>query len=125
MKSFDPRHIGEQERQIENLEALGQQILHSSEQPSQTEAELAERFGHEFSKRIADLEIGHWKGPIASVYGIHLVWVHERDAARLLDLDEVRDRVRYALLALRRADALERGLAVLREGTVVRFAEGE
>ncbi len=50
-------------------------------------------FGAGFAQAIARLPAGVWAGPIASVYGLHLVRVSERQAGRTPPLDEVRDAV--------------------------------
>ena len=57
--------------------------------------------------------------PIPSAYGVHLVFVHEREAARALGFEEVRDSLRRAVIAEERGAALERGLRALREQSPV------
>ena len=99
--------------------AQGDPFLHPAEQPPQTRDELADRFGAAFADGVAAALPGDWSGPIPSAYGVHLVWVHERFAARALALDEVRDSVRYAVIAERRQRALEHGLSALRDGASV------
>ena len=97
----------------------GDPFLLSAEQPPQTRRELADRFGGGFADGVFAAETGRWTEPIASAYGLHLVHVHERIAERQLAFEEVRDRVHHALLAERRAEALEAALDRLREGVAV------
>jgi hypothetical protein len=93
---------------------LGDPFLHPADQPLQAREELAGRFGGEFADGVFAAPTGAWSGPIRSAYGVHLVFVREREAPRALALDEVRDSVRLAVIAERRAAALARGLSALR-----------
>lgn len=106
----------------ERARTRGEAFLHAPEQPSQSREELARRFGAGFADAAFRVPTGRWEGPLASAYGSHLVWVHEREPARPLRFDEVRGAVRSALLAERRAAALEAGLAGLRARADVRIA---
>jgi hypothetical protein len=101
-------------------EALGDPFLHASAQPPQSEQELARRFGAEFARAVFGLETGRWWGPVASAYGVHLVWIHERSAPELPPFEEVRAKLRYGLLAERGAEAVAAALAELRRGVEVR-----
>ena len=99
--------------------AVGEAFLHPSDQPSQTRRELADRFGSGFADAIFAAPGATWLGPIASAYGFHLVWIHERSPERDQRFEEVSDAVRYAWLAERRRDALEAALDRLRKGVDV------
>jgi hypothetical protein len=101
-------------------EGLGDPFLHASAQPPQSEQELARRFGAEFAHAVFGLETGRWWGPVASAYGVHLVWIHERSAPELPPFEEVRAKLRYGLLAERGAEAVAAALAELRRGVEVR-----
>lgn len=103
----------------ESAGAVSDPFLHPAEQPPQTRDELAARFSAPFADGVFAALPGVWTGPIPSAYGVHLVWVHEREAARALALDEVRDSVRYAVIAERRQHALEQRLSALRDGVAV------
>jgi len=107
---------------LEAWRALGEPFLHPPEQPSQSRAELARRFGAGLADAAFDAPLGRWTGPVASAYGSHLLWVYEREPARALRLAEVRGAVRAAVLAERRREALEAGLARLRAAAEVRIA---
>jgi len=96
-------------------------FLHSAAQPSQSRDELAERFGADFAEAVFAAEPGGWSGPAPSAYGHHLVYVSEREPARALSFETVREKVRLALLAERRSRALREGVAALRAGAEVRI----
>ena len=99
--------------------ALGDPFLHTSAQPPQSEQELARRFGADFARAVFGLETGRWWGPVASAYGVHLVWIHDRSAPELPSFEEVREKLRYGLLAERGAAAVAVALAELRRGVEV------
>jgi hypothetical protein len=93
---------------------LGEPFLHGAEQPPSSREELAGRFGDAFAASVFAAQPGAWEGPIASAYGVHLVFVQEREPERALGFEEVREPLRLAVIAERRAAALEQGLRALR-----------
>jgi hypothetical protein len=64
-----------------------------SEYEAAAEADVARLFGREFPKKLSELPVGRWSGPVESGYGLHLVLVRQRTAGRLPPLQEVRDAV--------------------------------
>ena len=62
--------------------------------PLLTERELARRFGYPFADRITQLDPGSWQGPVASNYGMHLVFIQEHHPAHPKPLAQVRNKVR-------------------------------
>jgi PPIC-type PPIASE domain len=59
-----------------------------------TAPDLANAFGDEFPAHLAELPLGRWAGPVESGYGLHLVHLDRRDAARLPTFESVRSYVR-------------------------------
>ena len=76
---------------------------------------VEDRFGTDFAAAVFELEPGDWSGPIASAYGYHLVLVSRRSAARVPDFAEVADRIATDLDTARRAGALDRIYASVRD----------
>jgi len=76
---------------------------------------LASTFGQEFAEAVMPLPQRQWEGPVRSAYGLHLVYLHEREEGRLPDLNAVRDRVRMALLSERRRDSKDTFYETLRD----------
>ena len=68
----------------------------------QSEHQVSRIFGNEFARALYTLTTGAWHGPIVSAYGLHLVFIKERDDAWLPALDEIRDSVRNEWLAVQR-----------------------
>ena len=63
-------------------------------------------FGDSFAEALLDMPAdGVWRGPVASGYGLHLVRIDERTAARGADYATVAERVAADLDAERRAEA--------------------
>ena len=66
--------------------------------PLLTERELARRFGYRFASQMTQLGVGSWQGPVASNYGMHLVFIQEHQPTRTKPLAQVRDKVRTDVL---------------------------
>ena len=72
-----------------------------------TQRSIAQLFGEEFADELLKIEPGRWAGPLRSGYGLHLVWVKERDEGRMPALEEVRPQVERDLLAARRRERID------------------
>ena len=96
----------EAEALLQRLQAEGtgpEKVLGLEEDPDDTvlpsnlpllpEREIARYFGSRFTKALSELPVGSWQGPIASPYGLHLVYVHERTPAQVPALSEIRAEV--------------------------------
>lgn len=73
---------------------LGDRFLLQTQYQQKTTDEIARDFGHEFADKLESLEPGAWHGPIRSGYGIHLVFIEERESSGTYPFSEVRERVR-------------------------------
>lgn len=65
-------------------------------------------FGADFARRVAELPVGEWHGPLRSGFGLHLVRVERRTPARLPELDEVRQAVQREWARTRQEDVTRR-----------------
>lgn len=83
-------------------DALGDPFLRGRAFLRKTDAEVEATFGPGFARSITSIPPGAWAGPFVSSFGHHLVRVLERAEPRPHTLDEVRPRVREALLNERR-----------------------
>jgi parvulin-like peptidyl-prolyl isomerase len=77
-------------------------------------------FGSAFASALETVPPGRWTGPIASAYGAHLVWVHERRGGQLPGLEEVKGQVLHHYLRTRRAELLRASLDELRSRYTIR-----
>ncbi len=82
--------------------------------PRHAERELAKLLGPDFAREAFAAGDRAWSGPIASAYGHHWVYLHDRTPEGPVPLDAVRTEVRESLLAERGARALEEWIAELR-----------
>lgn len=73
-----------------DLAAQGDPFLLDREFQSLPATEVSKQFGDTFAKRLAELPIGTWQGPIESGYGLHLVLLQARTAGRMQTLEEAR-----------------------------------
>ena len=82
---------------------------------NQSEHQISRMFGRDFAKSLAALAADSWQGPVASGYGLHLVYIKDRSDAWLPPLTEIRESVLYELLAERRQQANQAFYQALRE----------
>jgi peptidyl-prolyl cis-trans isomerase C len=80
-------------------------------------------FGPEFVAAVWDASPGTWIGPVASTYGLHLVWISERTPGRVPSLESVRSRVLQAMLFERRAVRRAERVQALRQVYAARVSD--
>jgi hypothetical protein len=102
---------------------VGDTFLLPLELADRSQRELGGLFGVNFAEALGGLEIGAWDGPVASGYGLHLVRIEAREAARLADFGAVRDKVRTEYLAAARREADELMYQKLRDQYRIEIAE--
>ena len=90
----------------------------------QSRRSLARRFGAAFAEDVLRQGPGGWGGPVASAYGLHLVWVHEVVPPRSPSPASVRGAARELLLAERADAALGDALRALRARYEIRMPAG-
>lgn len=76
-----------------SLEA-GDPFMHQSALTLESPYEIARLFGRDFAAQLFRLEAAGWQGPLESGYGLHLVRVSEKVAARMPKLVTVIDKLR-------------------------------
>lgn len=109
----------------ERVPERGDPFLLGADQPPRPVQRLGNTFGRAFADAIAELPEGAWRGPIESAQGWHLVRVTERTPGGVPPFDQVRDRVRAAVLKERREDAYQEALDALLARYPVERTEGD
>ncbi len=96
-------------------EAYGDPIMLPKEFKLDYARNVERLFGKLFSQDLFQVAPGGWAGPVRSSYGLHLVFVRERIAARDPELSEIRQEVEREWTAKRRKDVKEEMHKKLRE----------
>ena len=60
----------------------------------QSVSQITRMFGGEFAEELVNLTPDSWQGPVKSGYGVHLVYVEQREAASIYPFAEVRERIK-------------------------------
>ncbi len=84
---------------------------------------LGRMFGDDFTAAVLVLAPNAWSEPLRSPYGLHLVWVSDRQEVSVPAFDAVRSRVLRAYRAERQAHYLATMLAELRQAYEVRVED--
>jgi hypothetical protein len=84
---------------------LGDSIMLDKQYDALPGAEVGRLFGDKFAKTLSGLPLGQWQGPVESAYGVHLVFVSERQEGAIPALADVRDAVRREWDNARRLEA--------------------
>jgi hypothetical protein len=103
-----------------SAEKMGDAFVHGSTIQHADRRRLAAFFGDDFAEDVMAFEAEDWRGPVASKYGVHLVYVQTRKPAGAPGLDEVRRQVAGAWRQEQREDANQRAVERLRESYEVR-----
>ncbi len=75
-----------------------------------TRDRIAAYYGPSFAEALGGLTEGSWSGPLASVHGLHVVRVRERQRAPTLPAPMAREQAIVDLIAARRAEALDEAM---------------
>ena len=75
--------------------ALGDRFALQSYYPENSPAEVQRLFGTVFADSLFATNEPGWRGPLASGYGLHLVFVHERVDSSEPEWDEIEARVPF------------------------------
>ena len=78
--------------------SLGDEPFVPSTLPLLTGKDLQTRFGVKFAEAVQTAPERTWSGPFPSRFGYHAVWVHERKAAYVPPLAEIRSQVEQRFL---------------------------
>lgn len=80
-----------------------------------SQVQIAKIFASSFAQQVAQLGLQVWSQPLASPFGLHLVFLQEKTAAGLPPLESVKSQLLPLLEEERAARRLQAGLEQLRE----------
>lgn len=86
--------LKKKEGSIPDLSTLGDPFLLDSDYKNKDLVEIRGIFGQKFAEAVWSQKPGTWHGPVASGYGVHAVYLHERSDARLPDYRDLKERLR-------------------------------
>ena len=92
---------------------FGDPFMLQSYYPERSQDELSKLFGGEFARSVFALEPERWHGPVLSGYGVHLVYLHQRQEAPAPTFSTVEERVRQDWEEEKRRDLNEQFLSGL------------
>ena len=90
-----------------NFEDFGDPLPLPPELNNLREGEIARLFGTIFTDGLRGLETGRWAGPVESGFGLHLVFIQQREEGRVPELEEVREAVQRDWLSKRRTESVD------------------
>jgi len=108
----------------DDASTLGDPFPRGALVPLEPAVDIDRRFGSGFAAALAAAPLGTWAGPFRSAYGLHLVWVQEREPARVPPLADVRGQALHSLLRERRAERVQATVAALRRRYDIRVEGG-
>lgn len=109
---------------VRGSQTVGDPFMHPSHLEMQSPDKVARVFGNDFAARLFRVERGSWQGPIPSGYGLHLVRIEDKIAARLPELSTVIDDVRRDWMFAQRKQANEQVYQRLRSRYRIRDGQG-
>lgn len=92
---------------IRGAKELGDPFMLQHYYPERTEGEISKLFGGEFARSVSESSIGTWHGPVLSGYGMHFVYVHDKQSFPEPAFAEVQNRVAEDWLAAKRDELNE------------------
>jgi parvulin-like peptidyl-prolyl isomerase len=94
---------------------LGDPFLLQSSYSDKGVLEIRGEFGPQFAKAVWEQEPRTWQGPVASGYGLHAVYVHERYDAKLPAFSNLKERLKSDWMAERQREIGRKAYEKLRE----------
>jgi len=94
---------------------MGDRFMLPSNYANRSTDEIARDFGKEFAEQVAASPMRQWQGPVASGYGLHLVYISEVETAHVRELEEVKEQVKNDYLFDLRQEANKNVYDKLRE----------
>lgn len=85
--------LGElQQQAIDQIapEDFGDPIMIPAVHEKQSEQNVQSAFGEAFAQKLFELNPEQWEGPVASAYGLHLVYIFEKEPSAIPNWEDIR-----------------------------------
>ena len=76
-----------------DMESVGDGFLHGTAFSNMKEFEVNRLLGKKFTKELFSQPVGKWIGPLASSYGLHLIYIESKSEAKTASLKMARESV--------------------------------
>ena len=70
--------------------------------------EIRNQFGTDLAEAIKNMKPGSWYGPVKSTYGIHAVYIHDRQDTKLPNYRDIIDRIKNDWMSAKREENTRR-----------------
>lgn len=91
----------------EEAVSLGDTIMIDSSYKERSPDEVSRTLGKEFSDDLFSAGEMGWQGPIASTFGLHLVYISERIEARMPEFETIREDVKNDFMYTRKKNVVD------------------
>ena len=91
----------------EEAVSLGDTIMIDSAFREKSPDEAARILGTEFASKLFSIDEKGWQGPIASTFGLHLVYISDRIASKMPEFENIRKNVQYDFMYARKKQVIE------------------
>jgi len=108
-----------------DLTSLGDPFLLPQSFQEISLSEVKKVFGDQFASGLSAVASGRWQAGVASGYGVHVVYVVQRNEGRLPSLTEIHDEVRRQWLDAKRGEATDKLYQTLLKGYTIRIEQPE
>jgi len=82
--------------------------------------DIRSRFGTAFAEATINMKPGSWYGPVKSAYGIHAVYIHDRQGTQLPNFRDIIDRIKNDWMSAKREGSTRRVYGEIRSRYRVR-----
>ncbi len=91
----------------EEAATLGDTIMIDSSYKERSPVEIARVLGNGFSDDLFSAGKMGWQGPIASTFGLHLVYIEKRSASKMPEFENIREDVRNDFMYNRKKQVID------------------
>jgi len=91
----------------EEAVSFGDAIMIDASFRKKSPDEVARALGREFADELFSIDEKGWQGPIASTFGLHLVYISDHTASRMPEFENIRENVQYDFMYDRKKEVID------------------